>query len=146
MNVRYATEDDIPHILRMAELFWSKTDYNVPFDPDSIMGLINACMGQRMLMVLDDGHPVGFVAGVVFPLMANNAYTIGAELAWWVDEEYRSGRNGLALMGAIEGAAKDAGVNFWTMMNLESLNPEVAETIYRRAGYKKTESTFLKVL
>jgi hypothetical protein len=50
------------------------------------------------------------------------------------------------LMQAIENAARESGVNFWTMMNLESLNPEVAEKIYLRSGYRKTESTFLKEL
>jgi hypothetical protein len=102
-------------------------------------------MEQGLCMVLDIGGPVGFVAGIKFPLMGNNRYMIGAELAWWVDSDHRSGRNGHALMLAIETAARESGVKFWTMMNLESVNPEVAEKIYTRSGYKKTESTFLKV-
>lgn len=145
MTVRPAVVSDIPEILRMSELFWAQTDYNVPFDPDSVFRVVNMCMEQGLCMVLDIDGVHGFVSGVKFPLMANNDYTIGAELAWWVDPEYRSGRNGMELMQAIEAAAKESGVHFWTMMNLESLNPEIAEKIYTRSGYKKTESTFLKV-
>lgn len=145
-DVRHATDADISDILRMAEKFWAQTDYKVPFDGDSILDVLSMCMEQGLCMVLVDEKVVGFVAGIKFPLLGNKAYTIGAELAWWVDEDYRSGHNGLLLMRSIEDAAKQAGVNFWTMMNLESLNPEVAEKIYLRSGYKKTESTFLKVL
>ena len=145
MTIRLATENDIPDILRMCEKFWAQTDYKVPFDEPSALILIDMCMGQSLGMVLDIGGAVGFVMGIRFPLLGNNAYTIGAEMAWWVDEEYRSGKNGYELMQAIENAAKESGVHFWTMMNLESLQPEVAERIYERAGYKKTESTFLKV-
>lgn len=146
MITRHATNDDLPEILRMAERFWAQTDYKVPFDADSITSVFDMCMGQNLCMVLEGDGVHGFVVGIKFPLMGNNAYMIGAELAWWVDEEYRSGRNGHMLMQAIENAAKDSGVRFWTMMNLESLNPEVAEKIYLRSGYKKTESTFLKEL
>ena len=146
MITRHATDADLPEIIRMAEKFWAQTDYKVPFDADSIAGVFDMCMGQNLCIVLEDDGVHGFVAGIKFPLMGNNAYTIGAELAWWVDEEYRSGRNGHMLMQAIENAARDSGVSFWTMMNLESLNPEVAEKIYLRSGYRKTESTFLKEL
>ena len=126
-------------------MFWAQTDFNVPFDPDSAQNMVKMCMDQDLCMVLDIDGVVGFVAGIRFPLLGNNAYTIGAELAWWVDPEHRSGRNGAELMKSIEHAAKESGVNFWTMMNLESVQPEVAEKIYLRAGYSKTESTFLKV-
>ena len=145
MTVRLATESDVPDILRMSEKFWAQTDYKVPFDEPSALILIDMCMGQDLCMVLDIDGVVGFVMGVRFPLLGNNAYTIGAEMAWWVDQEHRSGKNGYELMQAIETAAKESGVHFWTMMNLESLQPEIAEKIYLRAGYKKTESTFLKV-
>ena len=145
-EIRHAVESDIPDIIRMAGRFWEQTDYKVPFDADSALGLIKTCMVQNLCMVLDIDGVRGFVGGISFPLMGNNAYTIGAELAWWVDEEYRSGRNGLILMQAIEDSARESGVHYWSMMNLESVNPEIAETIYLRSGYKKTESTFLKEL
>ena len=143
--IRHAVESDIPDILRMSELFWAQTDYKVPFDAPSARIAVDMCMSQDLCMVLDIDGVVGFVMGIRFPLLGNNAYVIGAELAWWVDPEHRSGKNGFELMESIESAAKESGVDFWTMMNLESLQPEVAEKIYLRAGYKKTESTFLKV-
>ena len=142
--IRHAVQDDTPDLLRMAERFWAQTDYKVPFDADSIIKIINMSIEQGLCLVLDIDGVVGFVAGISFPLMANNFYTIGAELAWWVDEDHRSGRNGKNLLLAIEKEARKR-VDFWTMMNLESLNPETAERIYLNAGYKKTESTYLKV-
>ena len=145
MIVRQATTDDLPAILRMAEQFWAQTDYKVPFKPESAAVMVEACMMQGLCHVLEDNEPVGFVAGVMAPLLGNHDYIVGSELAWWVNPEYRSGRNGFMLMQAIETAAKDAGVHFWNMMNLESVNPEIAEKIYTRAGYAKSESTFLKV-
>ena len=141
--IRHAQPSDMGELLRMGKSFWALTDYDVPFDPISTRNIMEMCMSQDLCMVLDIDGVVGFVMGVKFPLMYNRAYTIGAELAWWVDKEHRG--RGKELLKAIEVAAKEGGVDFWTMMNLENLNPEIAEKIYINAGYQKTESTFLKV-
>lgn len=131
----------------MACEFWSHTDYSDPACPDTIRGMVNLCVNDHLMSVIDiDGCIVGFAAGLTGPLLGNGSILSGTELAWWVDPEHRAGSNGIKLLKHIEQSAKDAGVKYWTMAYMESSMPETIKRIYEKMGYRQTEVMYTKEL
>ena len=145
--IRSGEEKDLDSIVNMAEEFWKHTIYDEPFCDESVKKMALMCMSQGLLSVLEiAGKVVGFACGLKGALLGNNSVTSGSELAWWVDEDHRQGKNGIALLRHIEGLAKDAGIKHWNMAYMESSMPESIKTIYERMGYTKTEIIYSRVL
>lgn len=104
------------------------------------------CLDHGLFCVADnDGDVVGMAAGMRAPMVMNSAVTVGAELCWWVEPEHRKSTAGIKLLKCLENQAKDGGVNVWTMMLLESSDPESAAKIYDKMGYVQAERAFIKV-
>ena len=102
---------------------------------------------QGLLLVAESGgQVVGFAAGALSPLMGNNDYLAGSELAWWVEPEHRGGRLGIQLMKGLENAARTAGCDFWSMIYMQSCMPEAVERMYQKMGYVLKETTYGKRL
>jgi predicted N-acetyltransferase YhbS len=148
VKIRMATEEDIPRIIEMGEMFWNQTDYrSVKYDPGSIEHWSKLMIEQGLLLVAcDDGKAIGSVGALSAPLLGNVQYLVASELFWWIEPQYRSAGLGEALLMAIEGAAKEAGVKFFNMIALNAVDPERVAQIYLKRGYKLTEWSFSKEL
>lgn len=146
--VRQGKYSDLDHIVDMACRFWNTgTVYSEPACPDTIRDMAEGCIAEGMMSVLEvSGSVVGFACGVVGPLVGTREALAGTELAWWVDPNHRSGRNGISLLKHLEGLAKDRGVKYWNMAFMESSMPEKVEKIYQRLGYAPVETLYGKVL
>ena len=145
--IRAGEKYDIEYILGMACEFWEHTVYEEPACPDTIRDMIELCISENLLSVIDmNGELVGFAAGIKGPLLGNRSATVGTELAWWVDPDHRKGSNGIKLLKHIEGLAKAAGIKYWTMAYMESSMPETIKCIYEKMGYRRTEILYLKEL
>jgi GNAT superfamily N-acetyltransferase len=145
--IRAGTTDDIPEIIRMAEQFWQNTEFREEvYDPYMVEAMSQACIGQGLMAVLDSDGVHGFACGIAGPLLASGDVLAGTEMAWWVDESHRTGRNGIELLRALEKMAKAAGVKYWTMIFMESSMPSMIERIYKKMGYKLTETSYMRVL
>ena len=145
--IRAGIESDLPAIIDMARRFWANTIYDEDYCGDTVSAMAEMCMSHGLMAVLDvDGVARGFACGVKGPLLANADVLTGAEVAWWVDPEHRAGRNGIALMKYLERLAKEAGIKYWNMSFMFSSMPEAVERIYQSLGYKKTETTYMKVI
>lgn len=143
--IREATSKDYFAILALAEKFWQDTEYDEDFDPAHVLDYIKLAGNCGLLAVVDvDGKVVGFIAGVVSPLLGNRNALIAAELAYYVEPEYRG--RGVRLLSFYERLVKAKGIKYNSMMSLQSSKPEAANEIYRRFGYHHTETTFLKVM
>lgn len=132
----------------MAEKFWEVSGYGdlIPYDHDSTEEYFRASMNCGLLAVSEqEGQITGFIAGVAAPSMVNRNYLIGAELAWWVEPEYRKSGDGIRLIRHIETKAEDIGCKIWSMMSLEAQAPEEMENLYLKLGYTKAERTYVKV-
>lgn len=142
--IREATEQDLEAIMEMAEKFYAATEYSevIPFDRESAENLVLSSCKQGMCFVDDDYR--GFVLGMLFPYSLNNSEIVGSELAWWVEPEYRNEMVGIQLLEALESAAETNGAKMWSMMCLESIEPDKVERIYERMGYTRTERTFTR--
>jgi len=139
---------DIGRCVEMASEF-HKIAYGlhgVEFCPISTYNTFLTCLEHGLFCVADNsGDVVGMAAGLKAPMVMNSAVTVGAELCWWVDPEHRQSAAGIKLLKMLETQAKDGGVDVWSMMLLESSNPEAAAKIYDKMGYVQAERAFIKV-
>ena len=148
MIVRAAVIDDIERCVEMAAEF-HKIAYGlvgVEFCPESTYNSFLVCLEHGLFCVADTGeNVVGMAAGVKSPMIMNSAVTVGAELCWWVEPEHRNTSAGIKLLKFLEGQARNGGVDVWSMMLLESSNPEATANIYDKMGYVQSERAFIKV-
>lgn len=145
--VRDGNKDDLPAVVEMAREFWKHTRYDDPFDADYVEYMTALALEQGLLAVLEiNGVLEGFVAGLKAPLLACHAILSGTEIALWVNEGGRKGRNGISLIKHIEVMAKAQGIKYWNMIVMESCQPEVGAAIYKRLGYEKSETSYTRVL
>ena len=145
--VRDGVEGDIPRIVEMSKEFWHSTIYDEELEPDSIIGMARMCMESGLMSVIEvSGRVVGFACAVMGPLLASTKALAGSEIAWWVDPEFRAGRNGILLLRHIENSAKKAGIKYWNMAYMESSMPESIKSMYERLGYTRTEVIYSRVL
>lgn len=145
MIIRQAQASDKERVLEMAQNFYSVSGYEntIPFDYETCSGLFDMALGMGLVSVAESDQVVGFVLGIAMPSMMNKNYLIGCELAWWVEPHCR-GKVGIQLLRHIESSAQKLGLAMWSMMSLESQNPEMIEKIYINSGYEKTENTFTR--
>ena len=144
--IREALEKDIPSILELCGVFWKETMYTEPFDSNHTETMVNMALDHKLLAVVDIDGIVGFVAGIKSPLLASTKASQGVELAWWINPEHRKGRLGVELMLFIEDLARKQKIKYWNMVSMESSSPDVANKIYERLGYTKSETSWTKIL
>lgn len=145
--IRQANISDFDSILDLSEEFWKHTQFDEPFERDHTLLMVSQAFDHGLLAVLEiDEKIVGFVAGVKSFLLGSTQALCGTELAWWVDSKHRQGKNGVGLLLFIEKLAKEQGLKYWSMLSMESCNPEYANSIYDKMGYMKTETNYTKVL
>lgn len=146
MDVRHATDDDLPALLELSAAFYAASGYDRdgPFNALHTAAMIGAVRAHGILLVAQDagGEVVGMVALMIGPGLCNAALK-ASEVAWWVDPDQRHSRAGLLLLRAIEPAARAAGCIGVQMTLLPSSPSQVAD-VYRRLGYIHTETSFTK--
>lgn len=147
MRVRKAEPKDFIEMAGKGREFWEQTEYDVPYNEESILRWLPIMADQGLLFLAEtDTEIVGFIGGLSSPMYANDAYKAGAELFWYLDPGYRKSGAALELLRAIESAAREIGCSYWTMVALESVDPDRAANIYKRAGYRSIERSFTKRL
>lgn len=148
MEIREARPSDYNTMIQYGYKFFQLTKYkNVPYDPLSVRQMLETTSENGINIVVEDnGVIVGMAGAVIAPAYFNNNYLVGAELFWWVEPEYRDAGVGKLIVDELERRGKEAGVTFWSMMILESVEPEKATAMYKKLGYEPAERTFLKIL
>lgn len=148
MEVRQATQDDVPRIVEMSAKFYETTSYArwAPFNPDTVHDLAaNLAENHVMLVAEEGGQLVGMVGLFVAAFMFNGDIIAAYEVVWWVDPEAQGQGAGKALLGAIEPACAARGCRTVQMVHLASSPPQAA-AIYERMDYRHTESSYTKTL
>jgi len=142
--IRKADKFDFEAILDLSEEFWKSTIYTEKFDRDHTKVMVEMAHSCGLLAVIDLGGVVGFCAAVKAPIIGSPLALGATELAWYVKPDHRGGRKGIELMKFMEDLAADEGVKYFTMVAMHS-SMEVG-SIYERLGYKKSETSYTKVL
>lgn len=146
MQIRPATEADIPAIVAMSARFYETTSYSrfAPFSPEAAEALARLMMADGVMLVAGD-EPVGMVGLICTPFMFNPALKVAYEVVWWVNPEAQGAGAGKALLAAIEPACRERGCAAVQMVHLASSPPQAA-ALYERMGFAHTESSYTKVI
>lgn len=148
-NVRPAEFEDMSAVLVLARKFFEVSGYAAlgEFDVESCADVLLTSMNQNLCFVAEaEGEVVGFVLGASMPSLFNRNIKVGVELGWWVEPAYRNGVSGIRLLKAIESSAQEQGLKSWSMVCLESQDPEKVESMYLRMGYTRAERTFVRAM
>ena len=148
MQVRKATLADVPAIVRMSACFYATTSYCqwADFSESTVEQLAESLARDHVMLVAEhEGEVVGMVGLYVAPFMFNADKRAAYEVVWWVDPIARDTGAGKALLASIEPACREAGCDAIQMVHLNNSPPQAA-TLYERAGYGHTESSYTKVL
>lgn len=145
--IREATEADIPAIARLGAEFHAAAGWADIFaysvaDCETSLGQLMG-LDSFICLVAETDRIVGMTAGIVCPVYFNRAHLSGEELFWYVSEDAPQ-MTGLRLLEALESAAKAKGCQSWQMKSLAKLGGERMDRVYRRRGYRPSESTFIK--
>lgn len=126
-------------MLDMGERFAVKAALPFPYCRESVAHLLHNLITNPMglVYVCEDGVTGGLCHAHPF----NHDIIVGQELFWWSE-----GRNGGALMDALENGAAELGCQFWTMIALEHVSPRAIGRLYERRGYAPLEHSYMKVL
>ena len=146
--IRAGTESDFARCVELGFNFhqFAYGKKGIGYCTDSCMNTMIMAHGMGLFVVAEvDGIVQGFCVGAKAPMMMNQSVTVGCELVWWVEPEHRKSTLGIGLLKAIEQQAKDSGVDVWSMVLLDDVEPEKVDKIYRAMGYVPSERTYIKV-
>ncbi len=134
-HVREAVPADLGQLLEWSAKFaeWAGVDADMGDVGHTLLDMMER-PGFTVAM-----HDRGFIAGGVMPMWMNRAKVAAEELMWWADG------NGIALLDHFEKWAADNGADLVVMIQLPN-NGAVLERLYRRKGYAKSDTKFMKVL
>lgn len=146
--IRFATEEDIPVLLRMIKEFYNQTPYSsLEYDGEKTLTLISNLIASSkeevivLVLVNKSGNVIGtLIATVTEPLCS--AEKLATELVWWVDEGYR-GRESIELLEAYEYWQKKIGCAGVSMASIQGGSD--LDKFYKRRGYSVSELTYFKV-
>jgi GNAT superfamily N-acetyltransferase len=152
MKVRRGRPEDIEELRVLGREFYEQTSYHasgVKYSPTTVYNLLVALMGDLGIVCVaedDDGKIVGFILVAVFPVPFNVKVSGATELAFYVTPEAQKTGIGKQLLNKAEQVAKQRGAKFLSMVSLESVDPEKAQALYTKLGYRKNETLFTKDL
>ena len=150
VTIRPAVQEDFAKILPLAHSFFAASNYGdlVEFSDDTFRRTFEQLLGDSgvCLVAEDSGAIVGAVGAITYPFYFNEGHRTGQELFWWVSEGSRGRDTGARLFHELEKWARSVGCKTFTMVALDSVNPETVGGIYKRAGYRASEHTYIKGL
>lgn len=151
MIVREAAFEDIPAYTAMACEFadFSPMASIAPPDAAGFAEFMLRNMGQPSIaMWLAEGEDgiAGISAGLIYPVYFSPQTLVAQELWWWVDPMARGSAAGRMLRERIEQWGAENGAKAVIMLALENEQTSTLGRLYRRAGFRPLERSFIKEL
>ena len=149
MTIRVASQDDHFRCVEMGIRFAENSPYaDLQVDEAKVHEMVQTFLiGPKnkkiILLLLNElDYPVGMLLGTIEEFLFNKK-KIAAEVAWWVDPEYR-GKNSLQLLEAYEYWASMCGADVIQMSLLHDETKDKLDGIYKRRGYEPKETGYIK--
>jgi N-acetylglutamate synthase-like GNAT family acetyltransferase len=145
--IRAATQADVPAIVRMATTFLTSELYRrfITPDPENLRRFASSLIEQdnAEIFVVDDRTDgvVGMLA-IVAMVHPMSGQRFASEVAWWINEDKRGGREAIRLLRSAEAWARAQGAESLVMI----APTEHVERFYGKAGYERVESTWQRRL
>jgi hypothetical protein len=145
-NLKIATEQDYDTILNYAQLFFKESGYDyIQWNEAKAFQTIKTTLSLPKTEAICLLSTHGIIAAQVAPLPFSYD-RISTEILWWISPEHRGQREALQLLDAYEYWSKEvAKCTAAQMVCLETLAPEKVDKLYKRKGFNKVESVYLKV-
>lgn len=147
--VREATQDDLPQVLELCRAFFLSSDWarDATFDDGVVFASLWDMLSTTTahLLVIERGGVVVGGCGAQIQQIMFSIETQATELFWFVMPEARHSPESLELFVCMETWAREAGVQYMTMGALVTTPPKVRD-LYLRAGYRESQTTFIKRL
>lgn len=132
--IRAATEVDIPALVTMGAAFHAASSLPFDYDADATAAFLTGIVPAGGCFI----SPHGMIGGVLAPAYTQPQWLMAVELFWWAE------RDGLALLRAFEGWARENGANEVRMTSLHSLAR--ADGLLRAKGFDPVEVSYRKAL
>ena len=150
--IAVAAQKDIPEILEACKSFFNASQYgetskfNERYVLETIHSLVHGKKEQGVILLSrNEQNECTGLLGALKSILPFSGESVACELVWWVYPEYRKGRHGLILFKAFEYWCEHiAKVKKIQVSNLDSINPDVMENIYKKFGYNKYETAWMK--
>lgn len=142
--IRLATYEDLPVLRRMGRDFFNASGHDrfTVYNEDDMENTYRHLIDNDGILTDGEHAMIGFL---VFPSFYNAQYLLAQELFWWVDEEKRNTPVSIKLLKMAEKSAKDMGAKAMMMLSVEHFGDKV-DNIYKRMGYQKSETAFMRAL
>jgi GNAT superfamily N-acetyltransferase len=146
MLIRGTTEHT-PAIYEMVTDFFNASPYqSLGLDSTRIHELVDSFVSadpheKITILWLDNDKPVGVLAAAAEKNLFNHS-RIACEVVWWLKPEYRRGRVAVKMLDAYEYWATRVGCQSAIVVDLLGN----LDTFYKRRGYERRETSYLKVL
>lgn len=143
MIIERARRSDVPALTSMLRRFHDACA--LPWDYDAVaMSLFLAGAVERDLcLVQRDPSPSGVMVASRSRLPWGGP-EIAVERLWWVDQGHRSVRSARGFLAGFERWADDCGIRHLHMA--QALGDDRLADLYRRRGYERRETHFMKSL
>lgn len=136
---KQATEDDIPHILKLAKEFHKSSPYkDIPIGSDEVLAKVATSVLSIGTIFFTDN---GFIAGVLTPLLFNPDVLVASEVAWWSEDG-----QGAELMDAFEEWGREHGASIVQYAALNNDKLIEMDKKYTEYGYQLFEVSYTKAL
>lgn len=146
--IRRAEWHELPSVVSLCQQFHAETEWqDIPFVPDVMLAALTALLSDdsNNLLVVADGEQIVGAVGIQIAPMYWGTDAVATELFWYIDPAYRGRSCSLRLFQQAEAWAKEAGAKVMLMGSLATSPPHV-RTMYERAGYRYSQSAFIKRL
>lgn len=152
IDIRAATEDDIPEIVEMGARFYAESkweDIIAAFDPVSFEITVRHMMvpesGGIVLVAQNGSGLAGMAAAAIFPCFFNLHVLQAQEVFIWCAPSAR-GHAGPRLMDGLETVAKGLGAKAMMGGKVDGLRDAAMTAFWTRRGYRAGETSFVKAL
>lgn len=150
MLIRSATPEDAGAVAKLGLSFVGKLALPVDHDIDTMTDIARTLIANEAAVVflaIENGAEVAMLIGMESALWFSPKTRIAAELAWWVDEDFRGGSIAHRLVKAFEDWAKDRDLDMAVLSDIELLdNAQPAGRLIEHLGYTMHERAFMKEL
>lgn len=139
-----ATAEDIPRILPCARKFCSQLGW--PLDETGFIASVQDMLAHNagVVFLLEAGGEIVGGIGGGMQIEPIGGQRIAVETFWFVDEAYRGTIGSLKLLSLFEQWARQSGAFRICMIAMENSDPAGMDRLYRRLGYRKLETTYVK--
>lgn len=141
MNIRVATEDDLPRILDLGELLhnesprWSRISFSRRKSAAMLSALIESSDGV-IYVAVEDGIVVGGIAGVIEPHWSSED-RLATEVSLFMAPEARGKMTPARLICVLDAWAKKRGAVWINGGTSTGLNPERTAGLYEAVGWER---------